>query len=229
MAKKPSTKETPIKKAPTKKTSTPRKKAAKKTPPDLPPITKQDVLELVQKPDAIPLAHVVHQLWQRWGDFELTIVDPIFPTFDPPHILLPEPLPNSHEVEFVYPIHDYGYKFTTSKQEELFSAGLSMCKLYYTIEKIIALLVARLKDGGIAIETEVQVAFSGNESSQRKGFEAIINLPNNVVVINFEPGPWGERYLDTVKRWADKGYGSPTETPRDVYRRSYGGGTPRPK
>lgn len=183
--------------------------------------------ELKLKPDAIGLAHVVYQLWQRWANFELTVLTPDLPTYDPPHILKPEPLP-SGGVEFVYTIHDYGNKFTTSKQEELFSAGLSMCKLHYTIEKIISLLIARLKSGGIDEETEVQVAFAGHESAQRKGFESVINLKENVIVANFEPGEWGERYLNIVKSWAERGFGYPSVAPRDVYRISHGASTPKP-
>jgi hypothetical protein len=39
-----------------------------------------------------------------------------------------------------------------------------------------------------------------------------------VAMTNFDPGPWGERYLEMVKRLADKGYGYPPESPRDIYR-----------
>ena len=96
-----------------------------------------------------------------------------------------------------------------------------MCKLYYTIEKMIFLLVERLKTGGVAAETEVQVAFGGHELAQRKGFESIINLSYNVVVTNFDPGVWGDHYLKMAKRLADKGYGYPSEAPRDTYRQSH--------
>jgi hypothetical protein len=82
-------------------------------------------------------------------------------------------------------------------------------------------LVERLKAGGVATDTEVQIAFGGHELAQRKGFESIINLSYNVVVTNFDPGPWGERYLQIVKRLADKGYGYPPESPRDTYRQSH--------
>jgi hypothetical protein len=95
-----------------------------------------------------------------------------------------------------------------------------MCKLYYTIEKMIFLLTERLKTGGISVETEVQIAFGGHELAQRKTFESVINLPYNVVVTNFDPGVWGEKYLQTVKRLADKGYGYPPEAPRDSYRQT---------
>ena len=86
---------------------------------------------------------------------------------------------------------------------------------------MIFLLVERLKSGGVSTEAEVQIAFGGHELAQRKGFESVINLVHNVVVTNFEPGRWGERYLEIVKRLSEKGYGYPSEAPRDVYRRSF--------
>ena len=100
------------------------------------------------------------------------------------------------------------------------SAGMSMCKLFFTIEKMINILISRLKSGGVSQETEVQVAFGGHEIAQRKAFESIINLSYNVVVTNFEPGEWGERYLENVKRMASK-YGYPPEAPRETYKQSY--------
>ena len=103
----------------------------------------------------------------------------------------------------------------------MYSAGMSMCKLFYTIEKMIYLLIERLKTSGVDAETEVQVAFGGHEIAQRKAFESIINLTYNVVATNFDPGVWGERYLQTVKRLADKGYGYPSEAPRDNFRKSH--------
>lgn len=164
----------------------------------------------------------VYQLWWRWADFHIFIITPTIDILDPPIIIPPEPISGSTELEFVYPIHDHGYKLSTSKGQDIFSAGLSMCKLYYTIEKMIFILVERLKAAGIAPETEVQVAFDGHELAQRKTFESIINLSYNVVVTNFDPGAWGERYLQIAKGIADLGYGYPAEAPRDNYRKVHG-------
>lgn len=164
----------------------------------------------------------VYQLWWRWADFHIFIITPTFDMIDPPLIIPPELIPGSAEFEFVYPIHDHGYKLSTSKGDEIFSAGLSMCKLYYTIEKMIFILVERLKAAGISVETEVQVAFDGHELAQRKTFESIINLNYNVVVTNFDPGAWGEKYLQIAKGIADLGYGYPAESPRDNYRKKHG-------
>jgi len=178
----------------------------------------QSQRELVLSEDPISIIEKVYQLWAHWADFHLYVISPTIDVISPPVIHLPQPLEGGHELEFVYPIHDHGYRLSTSKGSEMFSAGMSMCKLYYTIEKIIFLLVERLKSGGIATETEVQVAFAGHELSQRKGFESIINLNYNVVVTNFDPGSWGERYLEVVKRLSEKGYGFPPESPRNNYR-----------
>ena len=176
---------------------------------------------LLNEDDPISLIEKVYQLWWHWADFHLFIISPTIDVISPPLLIKPELLPNSEEYEFVYPIHDHGFKLSASKGEEMYSAGKSMCKLFYTIEKMIFLLVERLKTGGVATDTEVQIAFGGHELAQRKAFEVVINLSYNVVVTNFDPGTWGERYLQSVKRLADRGYGYPPEAPRDSYRQSH--------
>lgn len=171
--------------------------------------------------DPVLLLENVYQLWWRWADFELFIINPSITPITPPLLITPEKISESDDFEYVYTIYDYGHKMTTSKAEEMYSAGMSMCKMFYTIEKIIFLLVERLKSGGIDTETEVQVAFGGHEIAQRKAFESIINLTYNVVVTNFDPGFWGEGYLQNLKRLASKGHGYPPSAPRDVYRQHY--------
>jgi hypothetical protein len=178
--------------------------------------------------DPVVLIETIYHLLWRWADFSLYIISPTMDLISPPFLILPEALsdsPEGQEREFVYPIYDHGYKLSTSKGVEMYSAGLSMCKLHYTIEKMIFLLVEKLKSSGIGTEAEVQVAFGGHDLAQRKGFESIINLPYNVVVTNFDPGVWGEKYLQMVKRLSDKGYGYPPEAPRDKYRHSHTGTT----
>lgn len=166
-----------------------------------------------------PLIRVlrVYQLWWHWADFGITIVEPAMEMVLPPVMVPPEKLEDG-SFEFVYPIQDFGNSLLTSKAEDMFTAGMSMCRLYYTIEKMIAMLIDRLKSGGIDTQTEVQVSFRGHELAKRKAFESVINLLYNVLVIDFDPGKWGERYLQNVKRISDKGYGYPSETPRDTYR-----------
>ena len=160
----------------------------------------------------------VFLLWWNWAFIEITIVKPEFSALSSPIILMPELLQNSSEAEFVYPICDHGNRLSSSKGADMYSVGMSMCKLFYTVEKMIFILVERLTEMGIDPKTEVQVSFDGHIQAQRKAFEAIINLNHNVVVTNFDPGTWGERYLEIVKRLADKGYGYPSEAPRDVYK-----------
>ncbi|MBN9231086.1 MAG: virulence factor [Legionella sp. 40-6] len=167
--------------------------------------------------DPVALVERVYQIWWHWADFHLYIISPTIPSINPPIVLKPEFIPGTQETEYVYDIHDSGSKLSTSKGEELISAGMSMHRLYMTIEKMISLLVERLKTGGIDMETEVQVAFGGHLLPQRKAFESIINLSYNVVVTNFDPGAWGERYLQIVKHNAER-FGYPPEAPRDTYR-----------
>jgi hypothetical protein len=169
--------------------------------------------------DVVDRIEMIYHIWWRWADFHLYVTTPILKPA-PRQILLPELIDDTDEYEFVYPIADYGDRFSTSKGSEMFSAGLSMWKLYCTIEKIIFILMERIKATGTKPETDIQVALAGHELAQRKAFEVIINLNYNVVISNFDPGRWGERYLAMVKRLADKGYGYPQSAPRqDVYRR----------
>jgi hypothetical protein len=182
-------------------------------------ITRREELE-ADLNDPIALAERVYQIWWRWADFELYIVSPFVDIISPPKVFYPEMIEGTDELECVYPIHDGGSKLSTSKAEELLSVGLSMHKLYMTIEKMIYILVERMKEGGITTDTEVQVAFGGHLLPQRKAFESIINLPYNVVVTNFDPGEWGERYLQVVKQNADK-YSYPPESPRSTYKTSH--------
>ena len=161
----------------------------------------------------------IYQLWWNWAHFELSVRSPDIAIVSPPELILPEIMSDGN-LEFVYPILDCGYKLSTSKGPDMYSSGMSMCKLFYTIEKIIFILIERLKGGGIDTETEIQIEFDGHQLAQRKAFESVINLSYNVVVTNFDPGAWGERYLSTVKYLAEKGYGYPSGTPRDIYRNS---------
>jgi hypothetical protein len=172
--------------------------------------------------DPITRVDLVYQMWRSYADFHIYLIAPLLAPVSPPVQIHPETLASGDGVEFVYTITDFGYKLSTSKAEEMASSGMSMCRMYYTIEKMIAILLERLKtQGGITAETEVQIAFAGHELCQRKGFEVIINLPYNFVVTNFDPGPWGEVYLKRVKSLADK-FGYPPEAPRDIYRRNPG-------
>jgi hypothetical protein len=186
--------------------------------PDLPPYSDAELL--IKTSEA-------YQLYWRWSHFELKITEPnAFEPIDPPKIILPELIDGSSEVEFVYPIYDFGNVLSTSKGEEIHNTGMSMCKLHFTIEKMIYLLIEKLKSGGIDESVAVHIEFDGHELAQRKAFESVINLAYNVVVTNFDPGAWGDKYLAIVKRLGEKGYGYPLKSPRvEVYHRSYSAST----
>jgi hypothetical protein len=177
-------------------------------------------LQLDDLNDPVTLVERIYQIWWHWADFHLHVISPHIDSISPPILIEPEPI-SDDEKEFVYVIHDRGDRLSTSKGEDMFFAGKSNCKLFFTIEKMINILIDRLKAGGIDMETEVQVAFGGHQLAQRKAFESIINLNYNVVVTNFDPGLWGEQYLQTVKRVADKGFGYPSETPRQPYKQPH--------
>lgn len=159
-----------------------------------------------------------YQLWWHWANLELSIDSPQIAPFEAPELIYPEKQADSDKTEPVYTIADYGNKLTTSKGDDMYVAGMSMFKLFSTIEKMIFILVERLKAEGIDSETEVHISLQGFEMAKRKAFESVINLSYNVVVTNFNPDAWGERYLQVVKILAEKGYGYPPESPRDKYR-----------
>lgn len=169
--------------------------------------------------DPSKLMERVYELWRRWADFHLEIVSPEFLPHSPV-VIEPATISGTNEKEPVYPIVDYGNRLSTSKALDMYSAGMSMYKMYMTIEKIIALLVEKMKERGIT-DDEVQVSFQGFDLCERKAFESIINLPYNVVVTNFDPGVWGENFLKNIKVMAEKGYGYPPEAPRDSYKKPY--------
>lgn len=161
----------------------------------------------------------IYQIWSNWAYFELELIEPNTLANESVKIVHPEIIQGTEETEFVYPIFDYGNRLSTSKASEMYSVGNSMCKLYYTIEKMIHILLERIKEGGLdSPEIESQISFDGHQLAQRKAFESIINLNQNVVVTNFDPGEWGEKYLQTIKKLADKGYGYPPEAPRDIFK-----------
>lgn len=156
----------------------------------------------------------------RFADFHIYVANNLFKRYPKPELMMPDRLPNSDLYEFVYPIVNFGDQLSTSKGEDGYRAGFSMCKLYFTIEKMVAILIDNLKAQGIDEQTEVQIALGGHEFAQRKGFESIINLKYNVVVTNFDPGEWGERYLQNVKQLSEHGFGYPPEAPRDIYKQA---------
>lgn len=167
----------------------------------------------------IAFSDALDELSRNWASFTLSVIEPELIYDEVAKIIEPEPLPDTQVTEFVYPIYDHFSTLSTSKALELCVPGMANCKLFYTIEKMIFILIERIKEiEGITEETEVKIAFEGHEQGKRKAFESVINLAYNVVVINFDPGAWGERYLQVVKNLAEKEYGYPSKTPRTIYR-----------
>lgn len=183
-----------------------------------------DLFSSVDDIDLLDRASGIYKIWSNWAYFQLEIISPIIPLKEVATIIEPEIVTETQELEFVYPIFDYGNIISTSKGSEMYSVGMSMCKFYYTIEKIIAIIIQKIRDssgedGNANIqEIESEVRFDGHQLGQRKAFESIINLNQNVVVTNFDPGEWGEKYLQIIKKLADRGYGFPPEAPRSNYR-----------
>lgn len=164
--------------------------------------------------------------------FSLHVVAPYVASLETPIIHGPDSLVDAPEqAEFVYPIIDQGDIYSTSKAADFLNAGYSMCRLSYTIEKIIWLLNEKLKDddsetGGLMDPSrEIQLAIHGHPWALRYAFSSVINLPGNVIIVNFDPGTWGEAYLNTINHWAEKGYGYPMESPRDIFKKSPGSPT----
>jgi len=165
--------------------------------------------------DFLTPLEILKILLRRHADFHLYIMTPVIERTQEPKVIMPEKLKDSEDYEFVYPIMDFGDQFSMAKGDDGVHAGASMCKLYYTIEKVIYILSERLKAQQITDKKEVQVALGGHELAQRYGFASIINLQDlNVVVTNFDPGTWGEGYLQNVKEASEQGFGYPPKAPR---------------
>ncbi len=164
---------------------------------------------------------LIDTLTQRWAYLELRVLSPKLPVFDPVQIILPDLLVDNSGFEFVYPILDQGFALSTSKGKDFVTAGMSMYKLYVTIEKMIFILIERLRAEGVEDTTQVDITFAGHETAMRKAFESIIHLKSNVVVVNFDPGSWGDGYLRRVQNLINRGLGGPSDAPRDFYRKNY--------
>lgn len=168
--------------------------------------------------DEVILQRGVAKLLANDAYFELLVVSPQLPVFSPYQLISPKKL-SDDEYEFVYDIQDHGNRFLTARSLDMFSHG-SMCKLYFTIEKIIFLLMERLREseGGLeGTELNAEVNIEGYFTAKRKAFESIINLKENVVVNNFDPEIWGDFYLQWVNILSTKGWGAPPTAPRDFF------------
>lgn len=166
-------------------------------------------------------------LKQALAYIEIRIDDEAFQLTDKPEIYRPESLQESpHTEEFVYPIFDYGDRLISSKGSQTLFSGQSMIKMFYTIDKMITIWYNKIKsleeNGGRkgSPHGEVKVYLDGFDLCLRKAFEVIINLSDNWIVMNYDPGDWGNRYLDILQKLNAKGYSYPPPAPRDYYRHS---------
>lgn len=177
--------------------------------------------------DEALLMEAVNYLWILWADFSVYINEPYVPMESEPTVIEPEFDSKTNTYEYVYPIYDYGDHLTTSRGKDMIKGSRSTGKLFMTIEKIITIMISRIRkhqqelgeedqgdEGSSAQGPESRVAFAGCILGQRKAFESIINLKDNVIVTNFDPGAWGQRHLQNIKTIADRGYGFPKPAPR---------------
>ena len=169
--------------------------------------------------DEAAFAKSMAYLRQTWSYLEIRVEHEAFVFEEDATIIQPQPLiEDASQYEFVYPIFDHGDRLLSAKE---LGTGSCMIKMFYTIEKMISELyqkyLAAAGGGGI---DEFKIYLEGEVLSIRKAFEVIINLPENWVVMNFEPGDWGGYYLNTLQKLYDKGYSYPEPAPRDYYRHS---------
>lgn len=161
-------------------------------------------------------------LKQSLAYIEIVLPEDILAFNEMPEIHQPQPLIEDPAVlEHVYPIYDFGNRLIASKATENLFSGQSMLKMFYTIDKMVSILHAKVKDK--EDETgqtfpEVNIEIWGYELCLRKVFEVIINLPDNWNIMNYDPGDWANRYLDILQKLADKGYAYPSPSPREYYR-----------
>ncbi len=165
-------------------------------------------------------------LKQSLAFIEIRVEDEAFVLQEEPKIFVPQGVDgNPEEMEFVYPIYDFGDRLIASKGTESLFVGQSMIKMFYTIDKMISIWYEKIKQKdesggkkGKGGSSEVKVYLDGFELCLRKAFEVIINLADNWIVMNYDPGEWGNRYLDILQKLNEKGYSYPPPAPRDYYR-----------
>jgi len=168
--------------------------------------------------DETAFAKTMTYLRQTWSYLEIRVEHEAFIFQENATVIQPQPLvEDPSQYEFVYPIFDHGDRLLTSKE---LASGSCMMKMYYTIDKMVNILYEKYvsaggRDGGI---DEFKIYLDGETLSIRKAFEVIINIPDNWLVMNFEPGNWGSNYLNTLQKLYDKGYNYPEAAPRDYYR-----------
>lgn len=172
--------------------------------------------------DEESLSKAIALLNQSHAYIEMRIDNEKFKLQDDPNIIGPAPLIEDESLlEYVYPIYDFGDRLLASKQSDSELNQTSMIKMYYTIEKMVMLWSEKIK--AIDVESgELFFYLEGHTYCLRKAFEVIINLPDNWLIMNFDPGEWGNNYLATLQRLRKKDFAYPPPAPRDFYRHKLG-------
>ena len=168
----------------------------------------------------------VSYLQQTVAYIEIRIEDPRLSLKTQPEVIKPALLVDDPKnEEFVYPIFDYNDRLISSKSLSHEAEGMGMYKMFQTIEKMIYIMHRRLtllnSDGG-SNNDEVKVFLDGHILCKRKMFEVVINLADNWVVMNFDPGQWGNHYLDGLQKLYKKGYPYPLSAPRTSFQHKPG-------
>jgi len=172
--------------------------------------------------DEESLSKAIACLNQALAYIEMRIDNEQFKLQEDPNIIKPAPLIEDESIfEYVYPIYDYGDRLLASKQSDSELNQMSMLKMYYTIEKMVMLWSEKIKETKTAPD-ELFFYLEGHVYCLRKAFEVIINLPDNWLIMNFDPGEWGNNYLSTLQRLRKKDFNYPPPAPRDLYRHKLG-------
>lgn len=159
---------------------------------------------------------------------EIRIEESRFQLRDEPIIIAPAPIEGDESyLEFVYPIHDYGDRLIACKQSDHEFSHQTMSKMYYTIEKMIFIWYEKVKALGGGDDQETLVYLDGHKYCMRKAFETIINIPDNWIVMNFDPEAWGHQYLETLNRLRKKNFDFPSSAPREDYKHLHGARLPK--
>jgi hypothetical protein len=164
--------------------------------------------------NALPL--YMDYLWMIYANFQVMMVSPFVETIDPPVVINPAYDKETKLYENVYVILDHGYAFSTSRGEESAMGTTAMGKLFNTIQKIIRLIIQRLKeqaggDGAFNPEDEIKLALFGHELGKRKAFALAMDLEVNINIVNFDPRVWGERFIANLKNMIASGKGYPPD------------------
>ena len=172
------------------------------------------------------LQKAISYLKQIYADIEIQVASEEFKFQEKPSIYKPEPTIEDEKVkEFVYDIFDFGDRLVASKYDETQPLDANMLKMYFTIEKMITIWSEKIKAVNDKLDEPINdwvFLIEGHELCKRKVFEVVINNLDNWVIMNFDPGNWGNTFLNGLKLLNDKQFPYPPPSPRDFYRHKLG-------